>query len=203
MGWERDYQALPDGCELLERAKSDSDFGQYLCFVKQRFKHGGDAPYSISDQAHIDFCREVKKLIGLYPGIEKRNYALDQYFDMVHYLISPWKRGETNSDPNDLGTRAICGATALPGHLVGPQGFSVRYSGPDDVLEIALTLESLTTEDLRIHYNPFRMERCCYKFWADRADEQTWQWICEYFEGLKAFYMDVAECEQGVVALQD
>jgi len=57
-------------------------------------------------------------------------------------------------------------------------------------------------EDLRSAYSPVEMERdCVYKFWADRADEQTWDWIVEYFEGLRSFYAAVASHGEGVLAI--
>jgi hypothetical protein len=203
MGWERDYQALPDGCYLLERAKVDPDFGQHLCFIRMFFQRHGQPLLPNPDEALIDFCQAVRSLIELYPGIEKRYYTLDRYFDMVHYLISAWKRGDRNADPNDMGTKAICGTTELPKHLIGTQGFSIRYSTSDDVQEIALTLASLTQDDLRLRYDHVRMEKFCYKFWADRADDATWSQIYEYFEGLRGFYLNAAEHNEGVIALQD
>jgi hypothetical protein len=198
MGMERWYVAVADGCRLLERALSDPAFGEYLGvpshFGRERWRHNWDG-------LHAEFLAEVDEMNRSHPGIEDRIYTLDRYFDMLHYLLSEGRRrGEFNGA--DWGTKSILGGMSLSGHLRGGQGHPIRYSPPADVSEIAAWLEGLTAGDLRSAYSPVGMEKqCVYKYWADRADDQTWDWIIKYVEGLRSFYAGTASHGEGVLAI--
>ncbi len=72
-----------------------------------------------------------------------------------------------------------------------------------DVQEMASYLEGITTDELRKVYDPVDMEyQAVYKFSLDGAEEE-WQYICQFFEGLKAFYIEVAAHQEGVLVITD
>lgn len=201
MGTETWYQAIPDGCRLLGRSISDPQFGEFLTFPS-RFRDGENCVQPVWKGEDAEFCEELRRLIRAHPGLETRNYTLDRYYDMVEYLISEARRGRGRADP-DLGTKAVRGATVLAEHLRGGQGHLLRYNSPDEVTQIAEMLFLTTEADLRRHYDPAQMEqRAVYKFVAERADEQQWGWICDYFGGLAKFYqLAAAHCEGVMVTV--
>ena len=198
MGMEMWYVAVADGCHLLGRSLSDPSFGEYLgspgYFGRERWRHNwGDLD--------AEFLAEVDEMNRSHPGIEGRIYTLDRYFDMLHYLLSEGRRrGEP--DGADWGTRSIQGGMSLPEHLRAGQGHPIRYTPPAEAGEIAAWLEEQTVGDLFSAYSPGEMERQgVYKYWADRATEQTWDRIIGCFQGLQSFYADVALHGEGVLVV--
>lgn len=198
VGMEMWYIGVADGCELLRRSLSDPAFGEYLG-GPAHFERGRWRYHQVDLDA--EFLAQVDGMNRSHPGIEGRIYTLDRYFDMLHYLLSEGRRrGEY--DGADLGARSIRGGMSLPEHLRGGQGHPIRYTPPVEAVEIAAWLEGLTIGDLRSAYSPAEMERqCVYKYWADRADEQTWDRIVGYFEGLRSFYAEVAAHGEGVLVV--
>jgi uncharacterized protein DUF1877 len=190
----------PVGMEMwyIAVAVSDPAFCSYLggpaYFRRDRWHH---------NQVGLDaeFLAQVDDMNRSHPGIEGRIYTLDRDFDILHYLLSEGRRrGEP--DGSELGTRAICGGMSLPKHLRGGQGHPIRYTPPTEAADIAAWLEGLASCDLRSVYSPAEMERqCVYKYWADRADEQIWDQIVGYFEGLRSFYAGVALHGEGVLVV--
>ena len=184
MGMERWYVAVADGCRLLERALGNPAFGEYLGipghFGRERWRNNWGG-------LHAEFLAEVDEMNRLHPGIEDRIYTLDRYFDMLHYLLSESRRrGEP--DGADWGTKSIVGGMRLPGHLRGGQGHSIRYTPPSEVSEIAAWLQEQTAGSLRVVYSPAAMERQgVYKYWADRADDQTWNRIIGHYRSCGRF----------------
>lgn len=115
MGQERWYVALPGECALLKRALIDHEFGMWLGSITI-FKKGGHCNWFPDDKMYIEFCDAVKQMNVEHPGIAERVFTLDRAFDKVHYLLSEARRtGEYEAE--DMGTKAVCGATTLPHHL--------------------------------------------------------------------------------------
>lgn len=199
MGIEKWYVALPDDSSLLARAKSDPAFGEYLGFPSI-FDKGGIG-CKVWDDAGKVFCSMVSKMNEERPGINRRVYTLDRYFDKLHYLLSEERRcGEF--DKEDLATQAILGAKALPDHLQGGQGHPIRYSPPRTVMEIALWLELVSADELRKVYDPAAMEeQGVYKNILDDNDGSEWQFIRSCFDTWKALYVEVAASEEGILVV--
>lgn len=143
----------------------------------------------------------VQELQWKHPGIEKRYYDVERMQDSLLYLLSEDRRhGRAHmSSANDMGSKIINGASALPSHIRSGQGFPLRYSSATEVQEMASYLESRTIEDLRKIFDPVHMEeQGVYKFFADRA-EREWEFLCQAFEGLRAFYIEVATYQEGIL----
>ena len=145
MGTERWYIALPDDCDLLKRAQQDPAFGEWLG-CPSIFEEGGYQAYWPDNEVYREFCEAVKQMNVEHPGIAARVFTLDRAYDKVHYLISEARR--TGEREDDLGSKAILGASSLPPHLRGGQGHSIRYSAPEEVLAIANWISAITFDSL-------------------------------------------------------
>lgn len=199
MGTEKWYVALPDDSGLLARAEVEANFGEYLGFPSI-FEKGGIG-WKTWDNAGEEFCSVVSKINDEHPGINRRVYTLDRDYDKLHYLLSEERRCD-HFDKNDWATQAILGATALSAHLRGGQGHPIRWSPVETVREIASWLKFVSVDDLRSLYDPGAMqEHGVYKNIADDSDGRQWQFICSHFEAWKSFYLEVAECQEGVLVI--
>ena len=140
MGTERWYIALPGVCDLLKRAQNDPAFGEYMGWPST-FEKGGHDDWPGSKIFH-KFCDAVKQMNVEHPGIAERVFTLNRSYDKVHYLIFEARR--TGEREDDLGSKAILGATSLPSHLKGGQGHRIRYSSPKEVAAIANWMSAIT-----------------------------------------------------------
>jgi hypothetical protein len=199
MGLDCTYQALPGGCELLERAQRDAGFGELLSLVPwraerlERWRRDGGVS--------AEFAEEVRLLCQRHPGLEQRCHTVDRDWDALHYLLSEARRAGSG---DDWSGNLIRGAGVIAEHLRAGQGVPLRYSGPETVKALFERLERVSEAELRQSYEPERMEeRAVYKFWANRADAQTWPLLWERFEGLRAFFRQVADKGEGVLVLLD
>ena len=203
MGFVTDYQAIPDGCELLERAKRDADFGEFLSPITYRFERGENCVDPYLKGTDAEFCAELQKLLRAHPGLETRNCSLVSYFDVIEYLISPARR-DRKCKELDLGGQTIQGTIELAAHLRASQGILLRYNEPVAVLVMADLLTSITHDDLRRNYDSARMQfAAVYKFKEDRAGEEELALICELFDEFTKFYQSAAEHQEGVLVTMD
>lgn len=198
MGLDCTYQALPEGCGLLERAKRDPWFGELLSPVPWRRERLQD--WREQGGVWAEFAEEVDRLLQRHPGLDERYFMGDRDWDVLHYLLSDARRQGVEGD--DWGTRVVLGARVLDDSLRAGQGVPLRYSNPETVRALVEQIEQVTEADLRRHYVPELMEaRAVYKFWADRADAQRWERTVWRFEGLRSFYRQVAREGEGVLVV--
>ena len=197
MGFETWYQALPDGCELLERAKRDAAFGEFLTFPS-RFRKAKDCREPHWQGEDAEFCFELEKLARAAPGLDARNCTLDRYYDKIEFLISPARRNPKSKE-FDLGALAVRGTVVLAEHLRGGQGHLLRYNEPAAVLVMAEMLSSISREELRRNYDPAKMAAASVYKSSATAPEEEWSWICEFFDDFSRFYQSAAEHEEGVL----
>jgi Domain of unknown function (DUF1877) len=108
-----------------------------------------------------------------------------------------------------LAVAAIRGdAQILPGAIAG-QGAPICWTLPDRCVLIHRWLESLTTRNLRAHYDPVAMERDhLYKWhlhkWPDDADRDgVFGEIAEDFGALQRLYREVAARSEAVLVVTD
>jgi hypothetical protein len=138
-----------------------------------------------------------------YPGLANRNCCLDRSWDILHYLLSAGRRNDPDSQDFILDI-ALFGDQEIADHVRAGQGVSVKYTAPSEVQLVAQTLQPITTDLLRFHYAPEKMEASqVYKFWAHRADEALWQSIATYFASFKTFYLAAAMHGEGVIVVLD
>lgn len=198
MGLDCTYQALPEGCALLERAKRAPSFGELLALAPWQ----QEPPWLAEGGMWTEFYEEVGRLRQRHPGLEERYFRGQRDWDVLHYLLSEARRQGVEGD--DWGTQAVLGARVLDESLRAGQGVPLRYSSPETVRALGEQLEQVTEADLRRVYVPELMEaRAVYKFWADRADAEWWEHTVQRFEGLRAFYRRVAREGEGVLVVLD
>jgi Domain of unknown function (DUF1877) len=202
MGLDMRYQAIPVDCDLIERAGNDPAIGELLGSIAFWYQQGGRGrgEWPEADQ----LWRYLSELALRFPGLNQRNLYLAREWDRLHYLLSATRRGEKSFEQDRLLDTAIRGGSDIGANALGTQGIPVRYVRPDDVVLIAVVLDSMTNDDLRVHYSSEKMQQSnVYKFWADRADESEWGHIAKSFEVFRAFYVDVAMHQEGVIACLD
>lgn len=203
MGLDMSYQAIPPECDLIERARQEQELGEMLCLVPLWFR-AGDGPRSRSWPEADKLWRELCELARQHPGLAKRNCYLDRWWDKLHYLLSANRRGGPGSEEDLLLDKAVRGDSEIAEHIRAPQGVPVKYVAPDEVELIAVLLEPMTAESLRVHYSPVKMEASgVYKFWADRADDTEWRHIEDYFARFQLFYLEAARHGEGVIVCLD
>lgn len=202
MGLDMSYQAIPAECELIDRARQDDELGEMLCVVARWFRTGvGPKAWPEAEK----LWRELCELAAQHPGLEKRNCFLDRWWDKLHYLLSANRRDEAGSEEDDLFDKALRGTSVMMlKRARAPQYLPVKYVAPAEVEMIAVLLQSMSTESLRVHYVPTKMEASgVYKFWADRADESEWTHISDYFTDFRTFYLEAARHKEGVIVCLD
>lgn len=191
MGIDADYQALPEGSAVLAYALEHPALGGWLMSTF-------DGRGTISEVEGQRLYQLVQELFVAHPGLETRHYdEYSRHYDMLNYLLSePRRSGQVRV--YDLGTILVRGAEAV-GTLVSGQGFPLRWTSPDMVQRLASWIEPMTRDDLRQHYDLEAMEaRGVYKFHASDAVIE-WEYIWDYFTGLRTFYQKVAEHNEGVL----
>jgi hypothetical protein len=202
MGLDMAYQAIPNECDLIERARDDHTLGELLGLVPRWFLNGsGPRPGTWPEGEKL--WQEMRELASRYPGLEKRNFDLSRSWDELHYLLSATRRQGKIVEEDVFLDKAVRGGSGIADYVKAPQGAHVRYVTPNEVELIAVVLEPMTTESLRIHYSPVKMEHSkVYKFWADRAGEFEYSGA-RFFEGFRAFYLEAARHGDGVIVCLD
>jgi hypothetical protein len=203
MGLDMSYQAIPEACDLIERARHEKGLGEMLCLVPLWFSNGVGPTRRSWPEAEL-LWRQLCELAGQYPGLAQRNCYLGRCWDKLHYLLSANRRHEPGSEEDTLLDKAVRGAAEIAAHVRAPQGVPVMYVSPAEVELIGVVLEPMTTASLRVHYSPAKMEASgVYKFWADRADESEWRHIDDSFVTFQTFYLDAARHGEGVIVCLD
>ena len=195
MGIEMEYQAIPAGQGLIERARSDVKFGESLCSLHRLLCRRGD-------ESDGPLWAEAHRMRAEHPGLEKRYCDLDRQWDILHYLLSATRREDPPTDDDLVIDKAFRDGEVIASHVCGGQGHLIRYVSPAEVKGVACVVSGMDEEALRVHYDPVRMEGAgVYKFWADRADEAKWSWIVTSFDDFQAFFQLVADHGEAVIVV--
>jgi hypothetical protein len=200
MGLDRDYQAMPDGCTLLERARHEPASGGYLeSFYSWNYDSEPPPVRNDDDKAFVEFLAAAKEVVEHHPGIKSRYLYLGRRWDMLHYLLSENRRKGDNKEWSHWVDKAIFGGQILNEETITTIGSPIRYLPPSEVLYVAENLGEISSESLRHHWNPQAM--CDAKVYKSRgADNESFGWVKEDFEKLKCFYALVAAHSEGVLS---
>jgi len=195
MGVELEYQAIPTGQMLIERTRTDIEFGESLCLLSFLLRHKVDESFGP--------MRDVaQRLLVEHPGLLKRYCDLGKRWDELHYLLSATRREEPPTDDDRAIDKAFRDGEVIADHVRGTLGHPIRYMTPADVVAVARVIGGMNEESLRAHYDPVRMEaEGVYKFWADRADDAEWKWLVEEFTRFRTFFQLVADRSEGVLVM--
>lgn len=201
MGLDIHYQAMPEACNLLTRARHEPDFGPHLEFFKSyALNSQQELDKRANDHLFVEFIYEVRQSLKQYPGIEQRNLYLGRRWDMLYYLLSERRRNGEANDGSEWSEKAIFGDEVLNEKTQTTVGFPIRYLYPREVSNVRDYLGTITIEMLHAHWHPRKMsEARVYKIHIDDG-ENYFRWIKEDFEKLKAFYALVAEYSEGILS---
>ena len=114
MGLDIHYQAIPESCNLLLRARHEPNFSASLMlFESSALTTQKDLDDHADDQSFVDFVCELRQLLELYPGLERRNLFLGRRWDMLYYLLSAWRRRSEGRDWSHWVEKALFGGEIL------------------------------------------------------------------------------------------
>jgi hypothetical protein len=194
MGLDMMYQAMPDDCALMERARRDAEFALRLRYFEQ---HIVSITLPEDEPVEHEFEKEAQRTMQLYPGIEKRNlYNGNRTWDKIYYLLSEKRRNKVR-ERDDLATKVVWGGERLHPEIIE---FPVRYLTPSEVDEVVAFLEPITYDMMQQHFNPALMiEAVVYKITQSQNFERVWT----DFEELRNFYNMVQQYREGVITSLD
>lgn len=205
MGYELSYQAMPAGCGLVERARSDTDFGGQVELLPYWFTASVVRP-TPGNEGRVkgplwDFCCE---LVGRHPELGGLHCRLDRFWDRLHYLLSATRRGEPSTPADRAVDRAFDAGDLIADHVHGGQGVPVRYLPTASVREVAAVVGPMSHTDLAAHFRPPRMQAAhVYKLGGFESDEAEWRWITRYFDEFRGFFMAAAAGDYVVLVVKD
>lgn len=203
MGTEASFQAIPEDCELLIRARQEQEIAENMQF----FKSGGTwEPDSWGKPSPDEqyFYDAVQELIRAHPGLEKRYfYAGARTYDAIVYLLSPARREEEWGSDQSLIKKAIYGVELLHPEARATQGVPIGFVSRVDTKIIADYLDQITMEQLHEYYDPPKMyEAAVYKMGPNR-DERRFQVIWNEFVGMRDVYRAAADHDEAVITVID
>jgi hypothetical protein len=201
MGKEARYQAIPEDCELLARARKDRETAERIEFFNQWATH--PPPPEISPHS-VKFVAAIKTLAQTHPGLIQRYfYAGSRHYDHIIYLLSPTRRrGEFDENDHSLIHKAVYGSERLHPEARATQGVPIGFVPADDVQTIADYLSTITRDTLHEHYDPERMYKAgVYKppGLGEASFEVTWQ----EFEGMRRVYQQAAAHGEAMITVID
>ena len=204
MGIEAQYQAMPENCDFLRRARTDREFAEVIqSFDKYALGKGtlfdDDPPY------RREFIAGAQALEKQFPGLASRYfYAGSRCFSMIRYLLSPSYREEPKSVPdNGFIRQAIYGTERLHPEANATQGCPIGFVPTREVPLLAEYLSQITREILHEYYDPPRMHASgVYKMRGD-ADEDDFKAIWDELTGMKLVYQQAAEHGEAMITVID
>jgi hypothetical protein len=201
VGVEARYQAIPEDCDLLARARKDREIAELMQFFNR---------FAVDDWAQSDnpteilFAEFVKELLRKRPGlIDRYLYNVTRGWDRILYLLSPARRAGDWKNDHSFIHKAIRGSERLHPEATATQGFPIGFVPAQDVRAVANFLDIVTYEGLHEHYNPAHMEEMgVYKMWAD-GGETVFQSTWNEFAAMRDFYRVAADHNEAVITVID
>jgi hypothetical protein len=192
MGVEARYQAIPEDCDLLKRARRDREIAEQLQFFDDYAT--GEWVITAPDMLDHFLVHACEELARKHTGLTDRYfYAGSRMFDAIVYLLSPVRRHEAPDPDESLIYKAVYGSERLHPEARAGQGYPIGFVPSHTVRIIADYLEVVTREQLHEHYEPHLMrEQGVYKVF-EHHDERKFQAIWEEFEGMRRVYRAAAD----------
>lgn len=197
MGLDHYYQALPPDCELLRRSRFEPEFGSHLSLFRYyserillEIERAGD------EGTKFEFLTEILSLKTNYPGIENRSLDFGRRWDMLCFMLSAARRGETGGEP-DWAFRAIHGGEILHPEVQSGIGVAIMYLSPEETCSIWERLTNLDTDEIDELWDQERMREVgVYKH--NQMHQEDW---LEDFERFTEFYREAAAHDEGVIVI--
>jgi hypothetical protein len=200
MALTMEYQALPEDCQLLRRARSEPALAEYLWLAPTAFQRGGvPTPHRDEPRGYLDLHAEAKALLADRPDLQSANYTLDRYWAVVWDLL-PERR--LDDDAGAAWTElAVRGGEPIAEHADDPCGGPVRYLTPRQVRDVALNLAALRRDELLVRYDPAEMLGKVYKAQNATPGEEGFEEYWKLILGLRQFYEAAARAGDLVLAI--
>lgn len=203
MGKDAQYQAIPEDCELLLRARQDRRWAEALVSF-----HGvatiGKRP---SPRMHTfpEFVNAVLLLVEENPGITQRYFiAVSRQFDAIMYLLSSARRaGESWKTDQSSIRKVIYGNERLHPEALATQGRPIGFVPANSVASLSDYLAGITREKLHQHYDPQRMFQAGIYKMGPNASEKDFQIIWEEFAGMQNIYQQAAAHGEAMITVVD
>ena len=204
MGVEARYQALPENCDFFRRLRHDREFAECVQFFN-KYARGQSSLCDTDPQYIHEFRQGALELEQRFPGLASRYYyGVSRCYDQLHYLLSPWWRGEPKwVIDHSLIREAIYGIERLHPQAIATQGRPLGLVSAIDVPVLAEYLSEITKEMLHEHYDPPRMvAQGVYKI-HDTDDESRFEWAWDEFCGMKTVYQQASTHGEAIVTVID
>ncbi|MEZ4669176.1 MAG: DUF1877 family protein [Anaerolineae bacterium] len=208
MALEMRYQAVPETWDRLQVVPSISLTHSAFAFaVEEKTTQPGTSsewPRHVHadkvQSTHVDFARELLRLIRHTPGLQQRNVYIGQHWDMLHFLLSPQRRQGTHDINTDWIKRAILGGEELKG-VTASGDVPVFFMPYTEVQSTSFMLNQVTRQMFVEYFNIQAMIRAgVYASLSLMGRQYAFEELWESFSHLRDFYMSAAANEEGVVA---
>lgn len=196
------YQAVPEHCRLLAKARRDVSFGSYLEKCVYIRELGSLKALGIAeDPAFNDFISEIRGMVEENPWIEERNLNLGRNWDVLHYLMSDKRRGEDTNGYSDWMERAINGGDVIHEDVKTGSGAAIKYLSPSEVSHISSELSKFPAELLSKNWHPKKLKDSNVYRPIVLDEAQFFDDICRDLMRLQTFYTVVSKYGEGVLTL--
>ncbi len=199
MGIAARFQAVPEGCELLRRARAEREVAEMMEFFDY-YAHL-EARHNFPPEI-TEFVACVESLVLVCPALPERHfYAGGQHWDKILYLLSHARRTEDYANDQSLVRKAIRGCEPLHPEACATQGQPIGFVPAYEVHRIADYLDEVTYEQLYNYYDPHVMaQQGVYKVNSD-VDERVYIW--DEFTMMSNVYRAAADHNEAMIVVLD
>ena len=207
MGLEMRYQGVPETWKWIPQPQQAADSGSMFAFLAtdpQPIQPAPVWPPRLETQptvtpAGADFGAELLTLIRANSSLAQRNCYLGHQWDILHYLLAERRRVGDAGRGVDWASRAIVGGDELAG--IKFNGTAIFYLPHSELQTTCYHLNQVTAQNLALYYDVQAMIRLgVYDSISLLGKPKVFAELWHAFERLRAFYLDVAAHEEGVIA---
>ncbi|MBL8184506.1 MAG: DUF1877 family protein [Blastocatellia bacterium] len=202
MGSELHFQAIPENCRLLARARRDPRFGSFLESLSAFASIINDPSISKADDpVFSDFVNEARALVEENPWIEERSLRLGNNWNTIHLLLSEHGRTAGGNGQGDWVERAMKGGDEIHADAKTAAGHPIRYLSPPEVAEISNQISAILPDEIVRNWRPEVIEGAEINVpGAIKPGEQVHTLTTDLGK-LQAFYSTVHKFGEGVLTL--
>jgi len=203
MGTEATFQAIPEDCELLARARADTEVAELMAFFNSYAIGRHPFGWQPKTSAQTYFNSAVKALIQQRPGLVQRYLYAGRKYDMIVYLLSEERRKGNRDTDTSLIHKAIWGSERLHPVARATQGLPIGLVPAQDVVRITEFISTITYDHFHQHYKPPEMEKMgVYKIYAGDGEE-VFSEIWDEFQDIRRFYNEATANNEAAVTVID
>ena len=189
MGLDCNYQGVPSGLSIIEKAKVDLEFAENVFYPFIAYTKKVEDLYYFKESEF----EEIRHLIQQFPNLKNWNFnPVSRMQWALIYVLSP-KSYEESEGSEDLKKsfyyQFVMGETSFSENLKTTQGIPVRVSSPGFVKKCVDFSKNVNLPDLSRNFNASKMESLgIYKVFQDSSPQP----VLDYFSELSNFYENIA-----------